>query len=116
MDPQMKKGLLDPCVLAVIEKGDAYGYSLTQQTVALLGVSESSLYPVLRRLEQQGCFETYNAEYNGRLRKYYRMTETGRQKLAASREDMQDLYRIIEFIMHENGEGPKALPDGRSQS
>ena len=82
MDPQMKKGLLDPCVLAVIEKGDAYGYSLTQQTVALLGVSESSLYPVLRRLETARCLTVYSVEHNSRLRKYYAITDTGRQRIA----------------------------------
>ena len=116
MDPQMKKGLLDACVLAVVEKGDTYGYSLTQQTVELLGVSESSLYPVLRRLEQQGCFETYNAEYGGRLRKYYRMTDPGRQRLAAARADMQDLHRIIAFIMAPKENGPEALTDGGKQT
>ena len=102
MDPQLKKGLLDACVLAVIERGDAYGYSLTQQTVSLLRVSESSLYPVLRRLEQQGCFETYNEEYAGRLRKYYRMTPVGEEKLAEMRAEMANLHQIIDFIM----EGP----------
>lgn len=99
MDPQLKKGLLDACVLTVIEGGDTYGYSLTQKAVELLGVSESSLYPVLRRLEQQGCFETYNAEYGGRLRKYYRMTSKGRERLEGMRADMNELHRIIEFIM-----------------
>ena len=105
MDPQMKKGFLDACVLAVIEKGDAYGYNVTQQTINLLHVSESSLYPVLRRLEQQGCFETYNAEHGGRLRKYYRMTDTGRARLAAIRAEMSDLKQIIDFIMSDAGEG-----------
>ncbi|MBE6929525.1 MAG: PadR family transcriptional regulator [Clostridia bacterium] len=99
MDPQMKKGFLDACVLAVVEKEDAYGYNVTQQTINLLHVSESSLYPVLRRLEQQGCFETYNAEHGGRLRKYYHMTELGRQRLAQLRSEMNDLKKIVEFIM-----------------
>lgn len=116
MDPQMKKGLLDACVLAVIDQGDAYGYSLTQQTVKLLDVSESALYPVLRRLEQQGCFETYNAEYGGRLRRYYRMTDTGRARLAAAREDMRELRRVIDYITQQNTEGPRALPDGGNRS
>lgn len=99
MDPQLKKGLLDACVLTVVEQGDTYGYLVTQKTVGLLHVSESALYPVLRRLEQQGCFETYNAEYGGRLRKYYRMTPVGEERLAKTREEMKDLYAIIEFIM-----------------
>lgn len=99
MDPQMKKGFLDACVLAVVEKEDAYGYNVTQKTIELLQVSESSLYPVLRRLEQQGCFETYNAEHNGRLRKYYHMTDEGRQRLAQLRAEMNDLQKIVKFIM-----------------
>ena len=110
MDPQLKKGLLDACVLAVVGEGDTYGYELTQKTVSLLGVSESSLYPVLRRLEQQGCFETYNAEYGGRLRRYYRMTARGRERLAQARADVAELAHIVEFIM---GKGqPLPLPDG----
>ncbi len=105
MDPQLKKGLLDACVLAAIEEGDAYGYQITQETISLLHVSESALYPVLRRLEQQGCFETYNAEYGGRLRKYYRMTDTGRARLAQLRGEMANLKQIIDFIMeNEKGE------------
>ncbi len=99
MDPQMKKGFLDACVLAVVEKEDAYGYNVTQKTIELLQVSESSLYPVLRRLEQQGCFETYNAEHSGRLRKYYHMTDEGRQRLAQLRAEMNDLQKIVKFIM-----------------
>ena len=109
MDPQMKKGLLDACVLAVIEEGDAYGYRLTQKTVEVLKVSESSLYPVLRRLEQQGCFETYSRESGGRLRKYYHMTEEGRRRLLGIRSEMGELYRIIEFIM--KGNSIPALPE-----
>ncbi|MEA4823659.1 MAG: PadR family transcriptional regulator [Clostridiaceae bacterium] len=114
MDPQLKKGLLDACVLAVIEDRDTYGYSLTQKTVELLGVSESSLYPVLRRLEQQGCFETYNAEYGGRLRKYYRMTPKGQERLSDMRADMNALHRIIEFIMGNDAkkDGITRLSDG----
>lgn len=111
MDPQMKKGLLDACVLAIIEVGDTYGYSLTQKAVSVLKVSESSLYPVLRRLEQQGCFETYNQEYCGRLRKYYHMTDTGRERLEQIRSEMDELYQVVAFIMGES-ESVKLLPEG----
>ena len=115
MDAQMKRGMVEVCILSLLTRSDSYGYQLIKDIEPIMTLSESTLYPVLRRLEQQGCFETYNAEYNGRLRKYYRMTDTGRERLSAARTDMQDLYRIIDFIMRENGEGPKALPDGRSQ-
>jgi len=114
MDPQMKKGLLDACVLAVIAEGDTYGYRLTQKTVEVLNVSESSLYPVLRRLEQQGCFETYNRESGGRLRKYYHMTEEGHRRLYQIRSEMDELYRIIEFVM--KGDGIPALTEANAGS
>ncbi|HOJ80453.1 MAG TPA: PadR family transcriptional regulator, partial [Clostridiales bacterium] len=74
MDAQMKKGLLDACVLHILTKGDTYGYKLTREITDLMDVSESSLYPVLRRLETQGFLETYSAEHSGRLRRYYRIT------------------------------------------
>ena len=107
MDPQLKKGLLDACVLASIAREDAYGYRVTQEAVALLGVSESALYPVLRRLEKQGCFETYSREYDGRLRKYYRMTPLGFDRLRESREQLKEVSRVIDYIMQEEGKGDK---------
>ena len=107
MDPQLKKGLLDACVLASIAREDAYGYRVTQEAVALLGVSESALYPVLRRLEKQGCFETYSREYGGRLRKYYRMTPLGFDRLRESREQLKEVSRVIDYIMQEEGKGIK---------
>ncbi len=107
MDPQLKKGLLDACVLASIAREDAYGYRVTQEAVALLGVSESALYPVLRRLEKQGCFETYSREYGGRLRKYYRMTPLGFDRLRESREQLKEVSRVIDYIMQEEGKGDK---------
>lgn len=105
MDPQLKKGLLDACVLASIAHEDAYGYRVTQETVALLGVSESALYPVLRRLEKQGCFETYSQEFGGRLRKYYRITPIGIDRLRESRAQLQEVARVIDYIMNDEGKG-----------
>ena len=103
MDPQLKKGLLDACVLAAIAREDAYGYRVTQEAVAMLGVSESALYPVLRRLEKQGCFETYSREYGGRLRKYYRITPFGLERLRESRMQLKEVSRVIDYIMQEKG-------------
>lgn len=105
MDPQLKKGLLDACVLTSIAQEDAYGYSVTRDAVTLLGVSESTLYPVLRRLEKQGCFETYSREYGGRLRKYYRITPFGLKRLEESRVQLAELSRIIKFILKDNRKG-----------
>lgn len=69
--------LLDACVLSILEGGDAYGYSLTQQVRQVMDVSESSLYPVLRRLEREGHLSTYNQAYQGRNRRYYSITPGG---------------------------------------
>ncbi|HPP34795.1 MAG TPA: PadR family transcriptional regulator [Clostridiales bacterium] len=98
MDAQMKKGLLDACVLHILTKGDTYGYKLTREITELMDVSESSLYPVLRRLETQGFLETYSAEHSGRLRRYYRITASGAKRLAEYKNGLAELKRIIDFI------------------
>lgn len=101
----MKKGLLDACVLSVLRQGDAYGYKLTQEISALIEVSESALYPVLRRLESQGLLETYSMEYSGRLRRYYRITSDGIERLHDSIKELKELRRVLEHIIGggENG-------------
>ena len=72
--------LLDACVLAVVRKGDVYGYKLTQEIREALEISESTLYPVLRRLQKDGCLHTYDEPYQGRNRRYYQITELGHAK------------------------------------
>ena len=69
--------LLDACVLAVVRKGDVYGYKLTQEVREALEISESTLYPVLRRLQKEGCLYTYDEPYQGRNRRYYQITDLG---------------------------------------
>jgi len=78
---QLGAALLDGCVLAVLARGDAYGYSLTQEIKAVISVSESTLYPVLRRLQRDGFLTTYDQAFNGRNRRYYRITPEGRAHL-----------------------------------
>ncbi len=78
MNAQLKKGLLEFCVLAVLKKGDSYGYQIIKDMSHCIEISESTLYPILKRLEQNNYVETYSQEHNSRLRKYYRMTESGR--------------------------------------
>ena len=107
MDPQLKKGLLDASTQASIAHEDAYGYRVTQDAVALLGVSESALYPVLRRLEKQGCFETYSREYGGRLRKYYRITPFGLERLQESRAQLREVSRVIDYILQDDEKGAR---------
>ena len=82
MSPQ----LLDGCVLAVLSRGDAYGYILTQQMKARLDISESALYPVLRRLQRDGLLSVYDRPYQGRNRRYYAITPVGRTQLDRSEE------------------------------
>lgn len=95
----MKKGLLDVCVLSILLREDTYGYKLTQEVTALMDTSESALYPVLRRLENQNLLETYSVEYSGRLRKYYRITSEGIQRFNESVGGLKDLKRVIDHII-----------------
>ena len=98
MDPQLKKGILDALVLSILEEGDTYGYQLSERLAGLLELSETALYPVLRRLEAQGWLGTYSVEHNGRLRKYYHLTVAGREKLRQYVEELTELERIIRII------------------
>ena len=103
MDPQLKKGLLDACVLASIAHEDAYGYRVTQDAVALLGVSESALYPVLRRLQKDGCLEVYDREFAGRNRRYYKLTETGDSQLRLYQSEWRSYSSKISGILASGG-------------
>ena len=80
---QLGSSLLDACVLAVLSRGDAYGYILTQQVKEVIDISESTLYPVLRRLQKEAFLSTYDKVWQGRNRRYYAITSLGRQQLAA---------------------------------
>lgn len=99
LDAQMKKGLLDVCVLSILLREDTYGYKLTQEVTALMDTSESALYPVLRRLETQNFLETYSVEHSGRLRKYYKITDMGKERLNEYIKELEDLKRVIDYII-----------------
>jgi len=79
---QLGFALLDACVLSVLGRGDAYGYVLTQNIKGIIDVSETTLYPVLRRLQKESLLSTYDDSFNGRNRRYYKITESGEKKLA----------------------------------
>jgi PadR family transcriptional regulator PadR len=81
LDAQLKKGLLEICVLAYLQHGDSYGYELVKNISPLLPISESTLYPILKRLEASRAVETYNKSHQGRTRKYYRLTKLGKQRI-----------------------------------
>ena len=90
--------MMDACVLAALEKGDTYGYRITQELAHGIGASESSLYPVLRRLQKDGCLTTYDQAYAGRNRRYYQITEHGRAALRQHRIDWQNYRSGIDTI------------------
>ena len=98
MEVQLKKGLLDAYVLAIVKEGDTYGYQLFSEVAQNIEVSESTLYPILRRLETASCLTTYNRAYNGRLRKYYRITQQGLFRLEEYKRQCVDVKRIIDLI------------------
>lgn len=77
---QLGSSLLDACVLATLHKEDTYSYRLTQEVKRVMDISESTLYPVLRRLMKEGYLETYDQQHMGRNRRYYRLTEAGKEK------------------------------------
>lgn len=98
MDIQLKKGLLEICVLAVLEREDSYGYKLIKDISTCISISESTLYPILKRLEASECLTTYSVEHNGRLRKYYRITDAGRRRIDEFTEDWEDIMNVYRFI------------------
>ena len=84
---QLGSSLLDACVLATLHKEDTYGYRLTQEVKRVMDISESTLYPVLRRLMKEGYLETYDQQHMGRNRRYYRITDNGKNKLEMYRNE-----------------------------
>lgn len=101
MDAQLKKGLLEVCVLVSLKREESYGYKIISDISPYIEVSESTLYPILKRLEATGCLTTRSKEYNGRLRKYYMITEAGKRKIRESIDDLNELRRVYEFIYKE---------------
>ncbi|MBO5946208.1 MAG: PadR family transcriptional regulator [Clostridia bacterium] len=98
MDIQLKRGLLDVCVLAAIKNEDSYGYKIVKDMSPYVDISESTLYPILRRLEASDLLTVYSVEHNGRLRKYYRITEAGRKRLMGFKEEWREMLLINAFI------------------
>lgn len=95
---QLGSALLDSCVLAVLDRGDTYGYVLTQNVKSVIDISESTLYPVLRRLQKDGFLITYDQPYQGRNRRYYHITEAGKIRLGFYKREWQQYKDQIENI------------------
>ena len=98
MDAQMKKGLLEVCVLSAIRDNESYGYKIISVLEPHVKISESTLYPILKRLENCGAVTTRTEEFNGRLRKYFKITGTGHKKIAEFISDMGEFKKISAFI------------------
>ncbi|MBR3003533.1 MAG: PadR family transcriptional regulator [Lachnospiraceae bacterium] len=102
MDIQIKRGLLDVCVLAAIKNKDSYGYQIIKDMKPYMQISESTLYPILRRLEEGGFLTVYSVEHNGRLRKYYRITKNGLKRLNEFTDEWKEIMQVYQFITRED--------------
>jgi PadR family transcriptional regulator PadR len=100
MEVQIKKGFLDTAILAALVREDSYGYKIVQDVRNVVEISESTLYPILRRLEGAGCLATYSTQHGGRLRKYYRITPAGKRKIRTFLEDFKEITAIYNFIAY----------------
>lgn len=104
MDTQLKRGLLDVCVLAAIKDQDSYGYQIIKDIKPYVTISESTLYPILRRLEAADLLTVRSVEHGGRLRKYYRITPAGQERIRAFTEEWKEIMSIYKFIVKEDAE------------
>ena len=98
MDIQLKRGLLDVCVLAAIRGEGSYGYKIIKDMKPYIELSESTLYTILKRLETANMLIVRTAEHGGRLRKYYRITDIGLKRIEEFREDWQEILAIYRFV------------------
>ena len=103
MDVQLKRGILDVCVLAAIKDEESYGYKIIKDLQPYVRLSESTLYTILKRLEESNMLTVRSAEHGGRLRKYYRITEAGRKRIDEFRAEWEEIMAIYRFITKEDG-------------
>lgn len=104
MDIQLKRGLLDVCVLAAIKSEDSYGYQIIKDMKPYVEISESTLYPILRRLESAQLLTVHTVEHNGRLRKYYHITPQGLQRIEDFKAEWEEIVSIYNFVTREGGD------------
>ncbi len=102
MDIQLKRGLLDISVLAAIKNEDSYGYQIVKDMKPYIEISESTLYPILRRLEANELLSVHSMEHNGRLRKYYHITAAGLERIEAFKEEWKEIVSIYKFVVRED--------------
>ena len=104
MDIQLKRGLLDVCVLAAIKNEDSYGYKIIKDMKPYMDMSESTLYTILKRLENAEMLTVKTEEYGGRLRKYYHITEAGLKRLEDFKDEWREVMSIYQFVIKGDGE------------
>ncbi len=98
MEIQVKRGLLDVCVLAAIKNQESYGYQIIKDMRPYVEISESTLYPILRRLEAAELLTVRSAEHNGRLRKYYRITAAGLKRIEQFKDEWNEILSVYRFV------------------
>ena len=104
MDIQLKRGLLDVCVLAAIKNEDSYGYKIIKDIKPYIELSESTLYTILKRLELAGMLRVSTSEHGGRLRKYYNITRAGLGRIEDFKEEWREVMSIYRFVNREEDE------------
>ena len=102
MDLQLRRALLEVSVLTVLQRRDSYGYQMIKDISQYIDISESTLYPILRRLEADKMLECYSVTHQGRLRKYYRTTAKGGRRVAEFAADMSEAQKVLDFIIGGN--------------
>ena len=102
MDIQLKRGLLDVCVLSAIKNGDSYGYQMLKDMKPYIEMSESTLYTILKRLELSGMLTVYTMEHGGRLRKYYHITKAGLGRIEDFKEEWREVMSIYRYVIRED--------------
>ena len=108
MDIQLKRGLLDVCILSAIKNGDSYGYKIIKDVKPYVELSESTLYTILKRLELAQMLTVRTAEHGGRLRKYYHITNEGLKRIEEFKEDWNEILSIYQFVTKEDNTDDKA--------
>ena len=101
MDIQLKRGLFDVCVLSAIKDEDSYGYKIIKDIKPYIELSESTLYTILKRLETSNMLTVRSAEHDGRLRKYYHITDAGLNRIEEFKEDWKEIISLYKFITKE---------------
>lgn len=104
MDIQLKRGILDVCVLKAIKNEDSYGYKIIKDLSAFIELSESTLYTILKRLETNNMLIVRNVEHDGRIRKYYHITNIGLKRLEDFKMEWKELMTIYNYVAKEDGE------------